>query len=573
MKVRLKAKTFSHIVVGYNDDGGEITKRISADSDAEILESVGENKYKVKFYTGGNPGIVIGLSVSSAKLEVNRIAHPEVASKPPNSSSGANASSRTGLRAGSSPGSKARSGASLNQESRFIKPKKSSKKKKKTAIVYPTAAEWIEAFEEDPSQIHKNGHILSEGNGDAGPNQKSTANNTENNPNSSEDGVVSGMDDVAGDDDANNNVNVISDNDGHAVSVSNTDDNADAVVEDAVAEDGPEGNEFFDVDAMDLEEDNLMDMAALADEMLHEEAQRTGDFYRKKSRSWSQIERLIELGYEVECKDGRKWRIVQNSDPEKEAQPDVDKDFIGLKGYKFERLVNRNPDDKYPLMDMFVMLWAGDWQKQRKNINDMISAHNIRLPKGNRKMGHVSEREFWQFFGIMILAGGLGCESSKDLWPPEKRDLIPPGFQSAQRSFSAFDANFSKSHFDRLRPFFARMFQDPKIKKEAWSEVRSAIDGFNLKRTKYVSASVLKVLDEIMCAWKPRKDAKGGLPHISFVARKPKPMGMVLLSNIVLKTTRPKTLFIFFPQEPSSRPSVALNLELCSTLSSKKERM
>ena len=544
MKVKLKAKNKARIVVAYDNEGGEVKQEISAESEGEILESVGQNKYKVRFYTGGNPGIVIGLSVSSAQIQVDRVAHPEVAAKPASSSSGAN--SRPS--AGSSAGSRARSGASSNQGSRFANPKKYSKKKKKkkTTIVYPTAAEWIQAFEDDPSQIHKNGHILSKGNNDAGINQAAIANNTEADPNADESNAVINEDAVADGDDADDEVNVVSGNDGHAVAAGNMDGGVDGGAEDAVEDDAvAEDDEDFNVDSMDLEEDNLPDMLALIDEVLAEEAKRNEDFYRKKSRSWNQIEKLVELGYEVECKDGRKWQIIRDSEPDKEAQPDVDKDFIGLKGYKFERLVKRDPDDKHPLMNMFVMLWAGDWQKQRQNINDMISTHNTSASKGYRKVTHVSENEFWQFFGIMILAGGLGCESSKDLWPPKRRDEIPPGFQSAQRSFSAHDANFHKWRFEQLRPFFARMFQDPKMKEEAWSEIRSAIDGFNLKRTKYVSASVLKVLDEIMCAWRPRKDQKGGLPHISFVARKPKPMGKVFLNNLVLKTTG-LTLFILF---------------------------
>ena len=36
---------------------------------------------------------------------------------------------------------------------------------------------------------------------------------------------------------------------------------------------------------------------------------------------------------------------------------------------------------------------------------------------------------------------------------------------------------------------------------------------------------LVAVLDESMSAWKPRADKLGGLPNISFVMRKPKPLG------------------------------------------------
>ena len=34
-------------------------------------------------------------------------------------------------------------------------------------------------------------------------------------------------------------------------------------------------------------------------------------------------------------------------------------------------------------------------------------------------------------------------------------------------------------------------------------------------------------LDETMSAWRPRKTALGGLPNISFIARKPEPLGKI----------------------------------------------
>jgi hypothetical protein len=40
-----------------------------------------------------------------------------------------------------------------------------------------------------------------------------------------------------------------------------------------------------------------------------------------------------------------------------------------------------------------------------------------------------------------------------------------------------------------------------------------------------IAASVIKLLDESMSAWCPRKDKTGGLPNISFILRKPEPLG------------------------------------------------
>jgi hypothetical protein len=44
-------------------------------------------------------------------------------------------------------------------------------------------------------------------------------------------------------------------------------------------------------------------------------------------------------------------------------------------------------------------------------------------------------------------------------------------------------------------------------------------------RKRVVAASVFKLLDETMSTWHPRKTKTGGLPNISFVLRKPEPLG------------------------------------------------
>jgi hypothetical protein len=51
------------------------------------------------------------------------------------------------------------------------------------------------------------------------------------------------------------------------------------------------------------------------------------------------------------------------------------------------------------------------------------------------------------------------------------------------------------------------------------------IAAFNDNRAKMIAALVIKLLDESMSAWCPRKDKTGGSPNISFILRKPEPLG------------------------------------------------
>lgn len=55
--------------------------------------------------------------------------------------------------------------------------------------------------------------------------------------------------------------------------------------------------------------------------------------------------------------------------------------------------------------------------------------------------------------------------------------------------------------------------------------IRAMVDGYNENRINWLAASVVKVLDESMSAWRPRTTKAGGLPHLSLIARKPEPLG------------------------------------------------
>jgi hypothetical protein len=71
------------------------------------------------------------------------------------------------------------------------------------------------------------------------------------------------------------------------------------------------------------------------------------------------------------------------------------------------------------------------------------------------------------------------------------------------------------------------MMSDPVLREadDPWWMVRLFVNAYNATRKERVAASIMKLLDESMCAWRPRTTKKGGLPHISFIMRKPEPLG------------------------------------------------
>ena len=54
---------------------------------------------------------------------------------------------------------------------------------------------------------------------------------------------------------------------------------------------------------------------------------------------------------------------------------------------------------------------------------------------------------------------------------------------------------------------------------------RQMVSDFNDNRAAKLQAGMTQTLDESMSSYQPRKDKRGGLPNISFILRKPKPLG------------------------------------------------
>lgn len=58
-----------------------------------------------------------------------------------------------------------------------------------------------------------------------------------------------------------------------------------------------------------------------------------------------------------------------------------------------------------------------------------------------------------------------------------------------------------------------------------WSMISDLVRNFNTNRQKNISPGSHIVYDESMSQWKPRTSKTGGLPHLSYIQRKPRPLG------------------------------------------------
>ena len=234
------------------------------------------------------------------------------------------------------------------------------------------------------------------------------------------------------------------------------------------------------------------------------------------------------------------WEVIQ--DPNFSRVPEQYKS-IGLIGFDFgmfnkDSIDVNNIDYKNPFGELFQKLWPGDVVDQINNMNRHINQNNKKMSAsvrdGNRmewrEVKHVSEREFWTFIGIILSAAAEG-KGDYNLWEkmknrdnrtfsmptdlgPSGRDVMPE--YRFRQILSAFEVAFDDGSEDN------------------WARIGKLIDGFNNNRKLN--------LDESMSAFVPRTSRTGGLPHLSFIKRKPEPLGTELKVSFVIKQT-----FLFNP--------------------------
>ena len=81
--------------------------------------------------------------------------------------------------------------------------------------------------------------------------------------------------------------------------------------------------------------------------------------------------------------------------------------------------------------------------------------------------------------------------------------------------------------FKEIKGVYPHAFNDATAERngDPWHMIMLGLDGYNKNRKDWIAASVMKILDESMSAWCPQSTKTGGLPHLSFILRKPEPLG------------------------------------------------
>jgi hypothetical protein len=235
----------------------------------------------------------------------------------------------------------------------------------------------------------------------------------------------------------------------------------------------------------------------------------------------------IGKSFKIEHKKSKttwKWTLVEDHIPDKSS---IEFENVGLRGFDFENLSDT------PAADVFFELWPGDPKQHLRNLNLWVQKLNANISDRRKMIKEVTHREYHYFLAILLYGCGFD-ESGKDLWGV-KNDY-PSVYGSPNLK------NFTSMSFDRfkaIKSFYHLCFVDPSTvdKSDPWWEIRFMVNAFNKNRNTKVAASVYKVMDESMSSFRPQTSKTGNLPHISYIMRKPKPLGTEF-KNMVCGATR-----------------------------------
>ena len=210
-----------------------------------------------------------------------------------------------------------------------------------------------------------------------------------------------------------------------------------------------------------------------------------------------------------------KWTTVKDHIAPNPPTPYKD---IGLVDFKFKDFNPRKPtsfpvevddEEDHPFARLIEKLWPGDWREQLDKMNEAVRQAKIR---------EVEEDEWWTYWGIMIFSAYVGEGRPDKLWDKGKNNLLPeiPTIDMTNR--------MKRYRFDQIKALIPKAFEGDNPQ-DPWNPVLALIIGFNNKRAQDIAASHCKVHDESMSSFRPRTTKTGGLPFLSFILRKPKPLG------------------------------------------------
>ncbi len=257
------------------------------------------------------------------------------------------------------------------------------------------------------------------------------------------------------------------------------------------------GNEEGDEDSDDVDEGGRV-VEQDQDQELTDESEGEGD--ETTERCWLDAY-ITEIGETVWCgkeEDPQRqcWRRVDalTEDIRKEATHETTFKNIRIK-------------DEATELDIF-------WALMPLKLDDLLKIVRDGADKANCKLvwdaDHINA-------ALYVIFGGAQFKDMTDLWSVKRKEMMPAP------DFGLF---LSRDRFQKMLRYWARgpSGTSEKLKDNPWEEVDYWMRAFNKCRREELEVGTNVTPDEMMFAWRGKK-RNGGIPHLSFLKRKPIPLG------------------------------------------------
>ena len=131
----------------------------------------------------------------------------------------------------------------------------------------------------------------------------------------------------------------------------------------------------------------------------------------------------------------------------------------------------------------------------------------------------ISSSEYWVFLGILLTGAVVGYGQGSRLWWPEDIGVVQKSFDIAEYML--------EYRFKEIKSRFLYAFASDSHKEsgDPWHAIIQWIHEFEQSRSEVICGSGIFVFDESMSAFRPRTTKNGNLPHLSWIMRKPEPLG------------------------------------------------
>ena len=210
---------------------------------------------------------------------------------------------------------------------------------------------------------------------------------------------------------------------------------------------------------------------------------------------------IIEIGETVWCgsEDDPKrqcWRRVED------LTEDVRKEEVKETTFK-----NIRVNDQTTELDIF-------WALMPLKAEDLLEIIREEAEESNDErlwnIDHVNA-------ALCVIFGGAQFKDMTDLWTIHRKGMMPA---------PDFGLYLSRDRFKRVLRYWARgpRGTKAKLKDNPWEEVDYWVRAFNKCRKEELEVGTNLTPDEMMFAWRGKK-GNGGIPHLSFLKRKPIPLG------------------------------------------------